>query len=87
MYSILLTVKKPDAQNHMLVEQYGNLVRTLEGLAKQNKEIRLLAESTILLPLNKGLQEVADVVNALKHLPYTYAIQAEDLQWYEAANS
>lgn len=85
-FSILLTVKRPDEQNHQSIGEYDGFVRTLASLAKQNKDIRLFAESTILLPLNKGLQEVADVVNALKHLPYTYAIQTEDQSWYEAIN-
>ena len=86
MYSILLTVKRPDVVDHDNIEKYDELYRILEGLAKRNEAIRLLAESTILLPLNPGLQDVADVVNSIKRLPYTYTILAEDHKWYEATN-
>ena len=65
---------------------YNELVRTMEGLAKRNEAIRLLAESTILLPLSPGLQDVADVVNSVQRLPYTYTILTEDHKWYEATN-
>jgi len=86
MYSILLTVKRPDARDHDNIGRYNKLFQTLEGIASQNKDIRLFAESTILLPLNSGLQALVDVVNSIKRLPYNYVILTEETRWHEATN-
>uniref|UniRef100_A0A6M3KXR3 Thiamine-binding protein domain-containing protein n=1 Tax=viral metagenome TaxID=1070528 RepID=A0A6M3KXR3_9ZZZZ len=86
MYSILLAVKRPNVVDHDNVEKYDKLCRILEGLSRQNKSIRLFSESTILLPLDSGLQALADVVNAIGRLPYTYAIVTKEIQWHEATN-
>jgi len=85
-YSILLTVKKPDEQNNKLFGQYEKFVRILEDIQMQNKGNRLLQEGTILLPLNTGLNHVADAVKAIRNLPYTYAIVPEDIIWIEVLN-
>jgi len=86
MYSILLIVKKPSVGDHNNVEKYDKLVRILEGITTQNKDIRLFAEGTILLPLSHGLQGILDVLKSLKDLPYTYTILAEETLWHEAVN-
>ena len=80
MYSILFSVKRPDEQNQKSIGIYNGLVNTMKNLATQDKTIVLLSESAILLPLTHGLQDVVDVVNSTKSLPYTYAIVTEDLQ-------
>ena len=84
MYSILLTVKKPDESENQASRNYFQFLNVAENLSKQNKDCRLLAENTILLPLNKGLRDVADVVSSIRSLPYTYTILTEDTLWYSA---
>uniref|UniRef100_A0A6H1ZSF4 Uncharacterized protein n=1 Tax=viral metagenome TaxID=1070528 RepID=A0A6H1ZSF4_9ZZZZ len=80
MYSILLAVKKPEPLDHKNLEIFDRIVNTMKNLATQDKTIVLLGEGAILLPLDKGLQHVVDVVNSTRSLPYTYAIVTQDLQ-------
>ena len=85
MYSILLTVKRPDPQKHDLADQYDRFVRRLEGIAKPNKDSQVLSEGAILLQLNEGLQDVYDVVGAIPNgLTYTYTILTKDTHWHSA---
>jgi len=84
--SILLVVKKPDAHEQQARQKYDHIVEVLAGISRRNKDIRLLAENTMLLPLNAGLQDVVAVVNAFGGLSYTYTIFHEDIEWHEVAN-
>ena len=86
MYSILLTAKKPDVADHNHTETYNKFVRILGGITKQNKDIRLLAEGAILIPLFPGLQGILDVLKSLKDLPYSYTILTQETLWHEATN-
>lgn len=85
-YSILLAVNKPEGNNHQHQQEYYNFLRILEDIEKQNKGLQRLTDSCVLLPLNKGLQGVRDVLNSLRSLPYTYTILTEDTKWHEATN-
>jgi hypothetical protein len=89
-YSILLVVKRPDEhdnwkENNRYNDEYNALVNTLKQLP-QDGHIQLLAENTVLLRLDQGLQGVLNVLKALRSLPYTYTILPEDTKWYEATN-
>lgn len=68
------------------MQVYDNFVSILAGLEKQNAGLRLLSQSSVLLPLNDTLQNVLEVLRALRDLPYTYTILTEDTQWHEATN-
>jgi hypothetical protein len=88
--SILLVVKRPDEHedwkvNNRYNDEYNALVNTLKQLP-QGGHIRLLAEGTVLLPLDHGLQGVLEVLRSLRSLPYTYTVLTEDTEWYEVTN-
>jgi hypothetical protein len=82
-YSILLVVKKPDGTNYKIDQEYDNCVYILSGIEKQKRGLQMLTEGCALLPLDKGLQDVLDVLKAVRTLPYTYTILSEDTKWYE----
>jgi hypothetical protein len=83
-YSILLTVKRPDeVKDRNGAVEYANFQNILEGLTTQNKEIQWLAEGTILLRIDHGLQPLMEVLKSLRHLPYIYTILTEETKWYE----
>jgi hypothetical protein len=90
-YSILLTVKKPEKTKNYkdddrYEKEYDALRNFLQEMSLQNKGIRFLAETTLLLPLDYGLHDLADVVKMIRSLPYTYAVLTEDTKCYNAAN-
>ena len=85
-YSILLAVTKPDGTNYKIGQEYDNCVYMLAEIEKQKRGLRLLTEGCALLPLDKGLQDVLDVLKALRTLPYTYTILTEDTKWHEGTN-
>jgi|GEM_PF-2186144 hypothetical protein len=84
-YSILVIVGKPDPAKGQDAYALNACIAGLEALAKRNTDIRLLGESTILLPLSGGLPGVCDVVHCVEssHLTYTYTILTEDTEWHE----
>jgi hypothetical protein len=91
IYSILLTVKKPEQTenwktDNKLNAEYAALLRTLQQVSKRNEDVKLLTESSVLLPLNHGLKDVAEVVTCLGSLPYSYTILTEDTKWIEVPN-
>ena len=85
-YSILLTVKRPDESNRLLYGEYENFVNILLELKKQKKDLRLLTESCVLLPLDKSLHGLSTVLRYLRELPYTYTILPGDNEWLEGTN-
>uniref|UniRef100_A0A6M3XUC5 Uncharacterized protein n=1 Tax=viral metagenome TaxID=1070528 RepID=A0A6M3XUC5_9ZZZZ len=86
MYQLLLSVQKPDINDHKATPEYDNIVDIWAGLATENKDIRQIAQGCMLLPLNKGLKYVVAALSPMKDLTYTYAILTEDIQWHEGTN-
>ncbi len=84
-HSILFAVKKTDVIEHELTRSYDQAVSVLAGIARTNKNARLLGEGAILFPLNEGLESVQDVLSTMNALAYSYAILTEELQFYEKA--
>ena len=84
--SILLVVKKPDGSNYKTGQDYDNCGHILADIEKQKRGLRLLTEGCALLPLDVGLQDVLDVLKAVRNLPYTYTILTENNLWYEGTN-
>ncbi len=74
-YSILLMVEKPDdVKERDKGAKYANFQFRLQGLIQRNKDIRVLSEGAILLPIDHGLQDLADLVQSISELFYTYIV-------------
>ena len=84
-HSILLAVKRPDEQDRTGIQEYEDTVRLLAGIARENKDTRLLGEGVILIPLHNELKDVAYVVNSIQYVPYIYTVLTEELHWYDIA--
>jgi hypothetical protein len=85
-YQLLLVLEKPDIKDNKEQAIWNGGLIELAALAKQNADIQLLAESTLLLRLDRGLRGVCDVLGCIssRGLKYTYTILTEDTKWYGA---
>jgi hypothetical protein len=86
IYSILLIFEKRDTLNDKNNPRWGDCVTKLANIAEQNKDIQLLGENVLLLPLQNNLRGIYDAVRSLGGLPYKYTILTEELQWHEVSN-
>ena len=81
-HSLFLTVNKPNIDN----DEYNNFVKILKDIGKQNTNLRILTENSLLLPLTGPLNTLLEILKILRNLPYVYAILPEDTKWYEGKN-
>ena len=84
--SILLVFEKRDTLNEKNNPRWQDCVTKLANIAEQNKDIQLLGENVLLLPLQNNLRGIYDAVRNLGSLPYKYTILTEELQWHEVSS-
>jgi hypothetical protein len=83
-YSNLLVFEKPDTENRDNADWWRQLSLRLRNVAKQNKEIELLGENVLLIPLNKRLEVFSEIFpnsDQRTSYPYKYLILTEDMPW------
>lgn len=84
-HSILLVVSKPKTDNYEDEEKWKGCLRNVRTLTTQNKDIEMLAENVLLLPLDLDLNAVSQIHSLLLGLPYRYIIFDEEIQWHEVS--
>ena len=82
-HSILLIVEKPIEADHEANDMYQGCITNLTNFVSQNKDIEVLSENVLLLPLDYNLNAVSPIVPCLLGLPYKYIIFDEDIEWHE----
>jgi hypothetical protein len=85
MHSILLVVPKPALDNVHNQQKWTGCLRNLEALAMKNKDIQMLSENILLIPLDYGLDAFWHERDPLLGLPYRYIIFDEEIEWHEVS--
>ena len=82
--SILLVFEKPDTTNHNNEQRWRGLTLNLEDLAKSNKEIEILGDNCLMLPIDRGLDIFHQVLDPHRSLgvSYKYLILPEGIEWH-----
>jgi hypothetical protein len=85
-YSILLVFEKPDVKSSLdNADWWHMLSNRLRSVASKDKEIELLGENVLLIPLNKRLEVFSEIFpnpDQRKPYPYKYLILSEDIEWH-----
>lgn len=85
-YSMLIVLEPPASADYVTAKEtataFYKAIEVLEGVLKQNVNVRRLQVGTYQLPLDRGLQGVADVLHCIGNVPYTYTILTEDIVLY-----
>ena len=84
-HSILLVVPKPDTDNNKDEEQWKGCVTNLRNLTTRNKDIEVLSENVLLLPLDYSLNAFSEISSCLLGLRYRYIIFDQEIEWHETA--
>ena len=82
-HSILLVVPKPKTNDYKDEEKWKGCINGLINLTTQNKDIEMLSENVLLLPLDHSLDAVSPILPLLLGLPYRYIIFDEEIEWHE----
>lgn len=84
-HSILLVVPKPNTGNYKDEQKWAVCIKNLPNLTTRNKDIEVLGENVLLLPLDQNLDAVSEIVPQLVGLPYKYIIFDEQIEWHEVS--
>lgn len=84
-YSILLAVEQPKDENGKLQRRWEECAPNLKEIVSKNKDVRLLGECTVLIPLHPTLDTLSEVLWGIRDLPYTYSIFSEEIEWHRAS--
>lgn len=81
--AILLSVVKPDLNDHNNEVRWRNCTAKFEELASKNKDVQLLGENVVQLTLNHTLDMLLLALNDVGILGYKYLVLNEDTKWIE----
>lgn len=84
-HSILLIVEKPEVYDRKTDEKWKDCIKHLSELTNNNKEIQLISEGVLLLPLIHTLNTLSQVLLVLRGQSYKYSIFSEEIEWYEGS--
>ena len=82
--SILLVFEKPDAGDYEKKRKWDACTKRILHTSSTNKEIQVLGENVLLIPLTKGLDIFGEVLcpKVSFYLDYKYLILSEEIQWH-----
>lgn len=86
MTHIIFVVEKPTLDNLENEKSWKDCITNLERLSRRNKDVQLLGENVLLIPLDKDLGGLSEVVPAVGDLGYKYLILNEESAWHKVAN-
>jgi len=82
-HSILLAFEKTNSPDPQTAKTWHALANKLRDLCKNNKEIQMLGENCLLIPIDKGLDifyQILDPYFSMR-VPYKYAIFCQEIEW------
>ena len=80
--SILLVFDKPNPADPRMQQQWHGLTANMKNLANSNKDVQILGENCLMLPIDQGLDIFHDVIHDSLDVSYKYAILPEGLEWH-----
>ena len=80
--SILLVFDKQNPTDPRKQQQWLGLTANMKNLANNNKDIQILGENCLLLPIEKGLDIFHDILHDSLGVSYKYIILSEDYEWH-----
>ena len=86
---VLLVFEKPDVEIRENDQWWRDLSRLLRNVANKNREIELLGENVLLIPLNARLEVFSEIFpnpGQRQPYPYKYVILTTDTEWHDPTN-
>jgi hypothetical protein len=80
--SILLVFEKNNQSDPREQSRWLGLSNNMKNLANSNKDVQILGENCLTLPIDRGLDIFHDVLHNSLGVSYKYAILPEGLEWH-----
>lgn len=84
MKYVLILVQQPDQTNIYKYGSWAQYTKKIEQLTTLNKDVQLLSQNVILLPLRDALGVLPSVLQTTAQVEYSYKVfDSEDDKWHE----